>query len=71
MNSKARITADFATPSDVASRLRIPASRVAELRRLLGDVQGTRPKGIIEVGLRRPLARKASSLRTESAAKKK
>ena len=44
--AKARITADFPTPSEVASRLRIPASRVAELRRQIDDVLTT--------GTRRP-----------------
>jgi hypothetical protein len=49
MPSKARITADFATPGDVASRLRIPASRVAELRRLMFDLHITKPDGSVEV----------------------
>jgi len=39
MSAKARITADFATQGDVASRLRISASRTAELRRQLTDLQ--------------------------------
>jgi hypothetical protein len=38
MTAKARITADFATPKDVASRLRIPPSRTAQLRRQLFDL---------------------------------
>jgi hypothetical protein len=41
MSAKARITADFATPSEVAERLRIPASRAAELRRQMIDLQFT------------------------------
>ncbi|HEX6642828.1 MAG TPA: hypothetical protein VF215_17050 [Thermoanaerobaculia bacterium] len=70
MSSKARITADFATPSDVASRLRIPPSRVAELRRLLFELHITKPDGSVEVKpMRGTLGRKASSVRL--AAKKK
>jgi hypothetical protein len=38
MATKARITADFPTPSEVASHLRIPASRVAELRRRIAAI---------------------------------
>jgi len=38
MTTKAHITSDFATPNDVASRLRIPASRAAELRRQLFEL---------------------------------
>jgi hypothetical protein len=34
MSSKARITSVFATEEQVASRLRIPTGRVAELRRM-------------------------------------
>jgi hypothetical protein len=68
MPAKALITADFATPSDVASHLRIPASRVAELRRLLFDLHITEPDGSVEV-IRRKSARKMSSVR--AAAKKK
>jgi hypothetical protein len=33
MPAKTQITGEFAKPSDVASHLRIPAARVAELRR--------------------------------------
>jgi len=45
MTSKARITSDFPTPRDVASRLRIPANRVAELKRQLFELHITRPDG--------------------------
>jgi hypothetical protein len=45
MSAKARITADFATPSDVASRLRIPAARAAELRRQVIDLQYRKADG--------------------------
>jgi hypothetical protein len=34
MTPKARITSEFATERQVASRLRIPTGRVAELRRM-------------------------------------
>jgi hypothetical protein len=47
MSAKARITAEFATPSDVASRLRIPASRAAELRLMVIDFESQRPGGSI------------------------
>jgi hypothetical protein len=33
MPAKAQITGEFATPNDVASRLRIPADRAADLSR--------------------------------------
>ena len=49
MSAKARITADFATPSDVASRLRIPAARAAELRRQVIDLQFRTADGSIVV----------------------
>jgi hypothetical protein len=57
--TKARITADFPTPSEVASHLRIPASRVAELRRQIDLI------AIPEAKLRR------ASGRRKQAAKKK
>ena len=49
MSTKARITSDFATQSEVASRLRIPASRAAELRRRLFDLHVTQPDGSVVV----------------------
>jgi hypothetical protein len=45
MSTKAQITSDFPTPSEVASRLRIPASRAAELRRQMIDLHGKFPDG--------------------------
>jgi hypothetical protein len=45
MATKVRITSDFPTQADVASRLRISPARVAELRRQLLDVQATQPNG--------------------------
>jgi hypothetical protein len=47
MSAKARITADFATPSDVASRLRIPAARAAELRRQVIDLRYRKADGSV------------------------
>jgi hypothetical protein len=47
MSGKARITADFATPRDVASRLRIPAKRAAELRDQVYDLQLRNPDGSV------------------------
>jgi hypothetical protein len=49
MTTKARITSDFATPNDVASRLRIPASRAAELRRQLFNLHVTQPDGSVMI----------------------
>jgi hypothetical protein len=49
MTSKARITSDFPTPREVASRLRIPVDRAAELRRQLFDLYVTHPDGSITV----------------------
>jgi hypothetical protein len=49
MTTKAHITSDFATPNDVASRLRIPAARAAELRRQLFDLHVTNPDGSITI----------------------
>ncbi len=43
--AKARITSEFATPREVASRLQIPPSRAAELRQQLFDLQLRRPDG--------------------------
>jgi hypothetical protein len=47
MSAKARITADFATQNDVASRLRIPASRTDELRRQMFDLQIKKADGSV------------------------
>lgn len=43
MAEKAQITGEFPTPSEVASHLRIPATRVAELRRQIAQVTGAAP----------------------------
>jgi hypothetical protein len=63
MAAKARITADFATPSEVASRLRIPPARTEELRRQMSNLES-----IPVVGVKRP---GRSSLRMRTSAKKK
>jgi len=42
--AKAKIIAEFPTPSEVASHLRIPASRVAELRRQIDLIAGSEGK---------------------------
>jgi len=72
MSTKTRITSDFATPNDVASRLRIPAARVAELRRQLFDLHMTQQGGSVMVlprkNGRRENSRKAAAL---TGAKKK
>jgi len=49
MSGKAHITAEFATPADVATRLRIPATRTAQLRRLMADVVIRMPDGSVNV----------------------
>jgi hypothetical protein len=49
MNSKARITTDFPTPQEVASRLHIPADRAAVLERRVLDLHITNPDGSISV----------------------
>ncbi|HET8799059.1 MAG TPA: hypothetical protein VFO89_15300 [Thermoanaerobaculia bacterium] len=56
MSAKARITADFATQGDVASRLRIPPARAAELRRRVIDLHVRKPDGttILEIADRYP-----------------
>jgi hypothetical protein len=61
MATKARITAEFPTPSEVASRLRIPPSRVAELRRqieLIAASEGTVPVKRRRASRRKPLSKK-------------
>jgi hypothetical protein len=44
MAAKARITSEFATPRDVASRLRIRPSRAAELRRQVIELHPRKPE---------------------------
>jgi hypothetical protein len=43
LSDKALITSEFATPKDVAKRLRIPAGRVSELERLMRELRITQP----------------------------
>jgi hypothetical protein len=72
MAAKARITADFATPSEVASRLGIPAARTAELRRQIFELKADVP--IPFVALKAPreeLSRKTATIYRSARAKKK
>jgi hypothetical protein len=52
MSTKARITSEFATQGEVASRLRIPATRTAELRRQLFELHVTQPDGSVVVQMK-------------------
>jgi hypothetical protein len=55
MSAKTQITADFATPNDVASRLRVSAARAAELRRQVFDLQARKAdEPIVLVSLKAP-----------------
>lgn len=72
MSGKARITSQFPSEQEVATRLRLPSGRVAELRQQLYDLHTARPDGatVIELKKARP-SKGASSRRVEKAAAKK
>jgi len=61
MSSKVRITSDFPTPGEVASRLHIPADRAEELNRQLFDLHVNHPDGSITVFQVKGLARGSGS----------
>lgn len=66
MAAKAYITAEFATPKEVASHLKISAARTEELRRQMADL-GIR----LRDGSPRRSASKQAPMRSRSASKKK
>jgi hypothetical protein len=77
MSEKVRITAAFPTEKEVASRLRLSAGRVAELRKQLYDLHITHPDGSVTVvefksrsGAKLASARKAPKS-TRAAAKRR
>ena len=60
MSAKAHITADFATQRDVASRLRIPAARAAQLREQVFDLHLRKADGsIVGVEVKKTVATRA------------
>jgi hypothetical protein len=71
MAAKARITADFATPSEVASRLGIPAARTAELRRQIFELKADVPIPFALKAPREELSRKTATIYRSTRSKKK
>jgi hypothetical protein len=61
MSAKTQITGEFATPRDVASRLRIPAARVAELRLLMIELErGKTDRSMVFVEVEGPRSRQSA-----------
>jgi hypothetical protein len=57
MAGKAHITTDFPSTNEVASRLRIPSRRAAQLQEQLRDISVNRPKRLRVVFKKRDAAK--------------